>query len=211
MSSGVTRRTVLTADGTLYGVSSDYEMKKLASDVKQAGMGHYLTNKGEVKEINSGKTIAADCKAFAEHRYGRVIGVLKNDGSFSMGYTYLGEQEYYEKGLVYAKKDNVTTIVPGGICTKDKTFYRWVEDVRIGGYTMDPATGSFSQSYTLELKLNLVTKMPCVFFLMSIIQDNMMHIVHKQELLKLQRLVLLKMPTDVCGHSDCRILKVWEL
>ena len=158
VSSGVTRRTVLTADGTLYGVSSDYEMKKLASDVKQAGMGHYLTNKGEVKEINSGKTIAADCKAFAEHRYGRVIGVLKNDGSFSMGYTYLGEQKYYEKGLVYAKKDNVTTIVPGGICTKDKTFYRWVEDVRIGGYTMDPATGSFSQSYTLELKLNLVTK-----------------------------------------------------
>lgn len=38
---------------------------------------HYLTNDGEVKEIKSGKTIAADCKAFSEHRYGRVIGVLK--------------------------------------------------------------------------------------------------------------------------------------
>ena len=98
------KKDFLTADGTLYGVSSDYEMKKLASDVKQTGMGHYLTNKGEVKEINSGKTIAADCKAFAEHRYGRVIGVLKNDGSFSMGYTYLGGRNIMKRVLYMQKR-----------------------------------------------------------------------------------------------------------
>ena len=157
VSDGVTRRTVLTKDGTLYGVSSNYEKKKLASGVKQAGMYHYLTNNGEVKEIKSGKTIATDCKAFAEHRYGRVIGVLKNDDSFSMGYTYLGEQRYYEKGLTYGGKSNIKTIVPGGVCTKDNKFYRWVEEVKIGGYTLDPATGSFSQSYTLNLKLEYIT------------------------------------------------------
>lgn len=51
---GVTRRTVLASDGTLYGISSNYEMKELAKGVKQAGMLHYLTNDGEVKEIKSG-------------------------------------------------------------------------------------------------------------------------------------------------------------
>lgn len=154
---GVTRRTVLASDGTLYGISSNYEMKELAKGVKQAGMLHYLTNDGEVKEIKSGKTIAADCKAFSEHRYGRVIGVLKNDGVFTMGYTYLGEEKYYKKGLVYGELKNVKTIVPGGVCTKNGKFYRWVEDVEIGGYTMDPSKGSFSQSYTLNLKLELLT------------------------------------------------------
>lgn len=37
----------------------------------------YMTNSGEVKEIVSEKTIATDCKSFAEHRYATVIVVLK--------------------------------------------------------------------------------------------------------------------------------------
>ena len=165
VSSGVTRRTILTADGTLYGVTSNYERKELASGVKQAGMRHYLTNQGEVKEIESGKTIATDCKAFAEHRYGRVIGVLKNDDSFAMGYTDLGEQRYYEQGLIFGKKDNVKQIVPGGVITKDNTFYRWVEQIKMEqGVTTDPETGAFHQSYTLNLKLEYITnKAVCVF------------------------------------------------
>lgn len=157
VSDAVTRRTVLTTDGTLYGIFSNYKKEKIATGVKQAGMYHYLTTKGEVKEIKSGKTIATNCKAFAEHRYGRVIGILKNDDTFSMGYTFRGEQRYYEKGLVYGKKENVKTIVPGGICTKDNYFYRWAEDVKIEDYTMDPATGSFSQTYTLNLRLEYIT------------------------------------------------------
>lgn len=57
----------------------------------------YMTNSGEVKEIVSGKTIATDCKSFAEHRYATVIGVLKNDGSCYLGYTYLGDEASYKK------------------------------------------------------------------------------------------------------------------
>lgn len=158
VSSGATRRTILTADGKLYGVSSNYEKEELASGVKQVGTRHYLTNQGEVKEIESGKTISTDCKAFAEHRYGRVIGVLKNDDSFAMGYTYLGEKRYYEQGPIFAKKDNVKQIVPGGVITKDNTFYRWVEQIKMGqGVTTDPETGAFQQSYTLNLKLEYIT------------------------------------------------------
>ena len=68
-------------------MTTKYEKTVLATGVKQAGKAHYLTKSGEVKEIVGGKTIATDCKAFAEHRYATVFAVLKHDNSCYLGYT----------------------------------------------------------------------------------------------------------------------------
>lgn len=154
---GNTRRSILTADGTLYGVSTDYKKEVLAKGVKQAGKAHYMTANGEVKEIVSGKTIAADCKAFAEHRYATVIGVLKNDGSCYLGYTYLGEENAYKKGLGKVL-DNAKEVVAGGVCGEDNKFYRWKEEVVRKGY--DEAAwsrGEFIQYNDYVLSLDLIT------------------------------------------------------
>lgn len=157
LTAGNTRRSILTSDGTLYGVTTDYEKTVLAKNVKQAGKAHYMTAKGEVKEIVSGKTIATDCKSFAEHRYATVIGVLKNDGSCYLGYTYLGEQNAYQKGLS-KMMDGVKAVVAGGVCDNDNNFYRWKEEVIRKGY--DEAAwsrGEFVQYNDYELSLELMT------------------------------------------------------
>ena len=153
---GNTRRSILTADGTLYGVSTDYKKEVLATGVKQAGKAHYMTANGEVKEIVSGKTIATDCKSFAEHRYATVIGVLKNDGSCYLGYTYLAEENAYKKGLSKVL-DNAKEVVAGGVCDQDNKFYRWQEEVVRKGY--DEAAwsrGEFIQYNDYVLSLDLI-------------------------------------------------------
>ena len=155
---GYTRRSILTADGTLYGVTTKYEKQVLAKDVKQAGKAHYLTKSGEVKEIVGGKTIATDCKAFAEHRYATVIAVLKNDNSCYLGYTYLGAENAYSKGLSKVL-DNAKAVVAGGICGADNKFYRWKEEVIRMGY--DEAAwsrGEFIQYNDYKLSLELLTE-----------------------------------------------------
>lgn len=155
---GYTRRSILTADGTLYGVTTKYEKQVLAKDVKQAGKAHYLTKSGEVKEIVGGKTIATDCKAFAEHRYATVIGVLKNDNSCYLGYTYLGAENAYSKGLSKVL-DNAKAVVAGGVCGADNKFYRWKEEVIRQGY--DEAAwsrGEFIQYNDYKLSLELLTE-----------------------------------------------------
>ena len=155
---GYTRRSILTADGTLYGVTTKYEKQVLAKDVKQAGKAHYLTKSGEVKEIVGGKTIATDCKAFAEHRYATVIAVLKNDNSCYLGYTYLGAENAYSKGLSKVL-DNAKAVVAGGVCGADNKFYRWKEEVIRMGY--DEAAwsrGEFIQYNDYKLSLELLTE-----------------------------------------------------
>lgn len=154
---GYTRRSILTADGTLYGVTTKYEKQVLAKDVKQAGKAHYLTKSGEVKEIVGGKTIATDCKAFAEHRYATVIAVLKNDNSCYLGYTYLGAENAYSKGLSKVL-DNAKAVVAGGVCGADNKFYRWKEEVIRQGY--DEAAWSrdeFIQYNDYKLSLEFLT------------------------------------------------------
>lgn len=154
---GYTRRSILTADGTLYGVTTKYEKQVLAKDVKQAGKAHYLTKSGEVKEIVGGKTVATDCKAFAEHRYATVIAVLKNDNSCYLGYTYLGAENAYSKGLSKVL-DNAKAVVAGGVCGADNKFYRWKEEVIRQGY--DEAAwsrGEFIQYNDYKLSLEFLT------------------------------------------------------
>lgn len=157
LDAGYTRRSVLTADGTLYGVTTKYEKQVLAKDVKQAGKAHYLTRGGEVKEIIGGKTIATDCKAFAEHRYATVIAVLKNDDSCYLGYTYLAAENAYSKGLSKVL-DKAKAVVAGGVCGADNKFYRWKEEVIRKGY--DEAAwsrGEFIQYNDYQLSLELLT------------------------------------------------------
>ena len=157
LDAGYTRRSVLTADGTLYGVTTKYEKQVLAKDVKQAGKAHYLTSGGEVKEIIGGKTIATDCKAFAEHRYATVIAVLKNDDSCYLGYTYLAAENAYSKGLSKVL-DKAKAVVAGGVCGADNKFYRWKEEVIRKGY--DEAAwsrGEFIQYNDYQLSLELLT------------------------------------------------------
>ena len=136
LSPGETRRSILTADGTLYGVNNlTCEKTVLATGVKQAGKAHYMTADGTVKEIESGKVVAKDCAAFAEHRFAEVIGVLKKDGTLYLGYTYLAEYPgNYEKGLQKmtvdgGKTDKFKSIVACGAATEDNRFFRWHETV----------------------------------------------------------------------------------
>ena len=131
LSPGETQRSILTADGTLYGVNNlTCEKKVLATGVKQAGKAHYMTADGTVKEIDSGKVVAKDCTAFAEHRFAEVIGVLKKDGTLYLGYTYLAEYPgNYEKGLQKmtvdgGKTDKFKSIVACGAATEDNRFFR---------------------------------------------------------------------------------------
>lgn len=141
LSPGETQRSILTADGTLYGVNTlTCEKKLLARGVKQAGKAHYMTADGTVKEIESGKVVATGCAAFAEHRFAEVIGVLKTDGTLYLGYTYLAEYPgNYEKGLEKmtvdgGKTDKFKGIVACGAVTEDNRFFRWAETVTPMGY-----------------------------------------------------------------------------
>ena len=136
LSPGETQRSILTADGTLYGVNNlTCEKKVLATGVKQAGKAHYMTADGTVKEIDSGRVVATGCTAFAEHRYAEVIGVLKKDGTLYLGYTYLSQAPgNYEKGLQKmtadgGKTDKFKAVVACGAATEDNRFFRWKETV----------------------------------------------------------------------------------
>ena len=63
LGSGYTQRNIVTSDSTLYGVSSSYEKKQIATNVKKTTANHYLTKDGTVKELN-GKVVATDCVDF---------------------------------------------------------------------------------------------------------------------------------------------------
>lgn len=165
LSPGETQRSILTADGTLYGVNNlTCEKKLLATGVKQAGKAHYMTADGTVKEIDSGKVVATDCAAFAEHRYAEVIGVLKKDGTLYLGYTYLSQAPgNYEKGLQKmtvdgGKTDKFKGVVACGAVTEDNRFFRWAETVTPLGYDEAAfAQGLFIQYNDYKLSLELVT------------------------------------------------------
>lgn len=164
LSPGETQRSILTADGTLYGVNNlTCEKKVLATGVKQAGKAHYMTADGTVKEIDSGKVVAKDCSAFAEHRFAEVIGVLKTDGTLYLGYTYLAEYPgNYEKGLQKmtvdgGKTDKFKSIVACGAATEDNRFFRWAETVTPLGYDEEAwAQGIFVQKNDYKLSLEKV-------------------------------------------------------
>lgn len=165
LSPGETQRSILTVDGTLYGVNNlTCEKKVLATGVKQAGKAHYMTSDGAVKEIDSGKVVATDCAAFAEHRFAEVIGVLKTDGTLYLGYTYLSEAPgNYEKGLQKMTVDGGATdkfksILACGAATEDDRFFRWAETVTPMGYDeVAFAQGYFIPYNDYELSLEEVT------------------------------------------------------
>lgn len=165
LSPGETQRSILTADGTLYGINNlTCEKKVLATGVKQAGKAHYMTADGTVKEIDSGKTVATDCAAFAEHRFAEVIGVLKTDGTLYLGYTYLAEYPgNYEKGLQKVTVDNGQTekfksIVAGGAATEDNRFFRWDEKITELGYDENAMSmGQLIVKNDYQLVLTFVT------------------------------------------------------
>lgn len=164
LSPGETQRSILTADGTLYGVNDlTCEKKVLATGVKQAGKAHYMTADGTVKETDSGKVVATGCAAFAEHRFAEVIGVLKTDGTLYLGYTYLAEYPgNYEKGLQKmtvdgGKTDKFKSIVACGAATEDGRFFRWAETVTPMGYDEAAwAQGLFVPKNDYKLSLELV-------------------------------------------------------
>lgn len=164
LSPGETQRSVLTSDGILYGINNlTCEKKILAKGVKQAGKAHYMTSDGTVKEIDSGKTIATNCAAFAEHRFAEVIGVLKKDGTLYLGYTYLaGYPGNYEKGLQKmtvdgGKTDKFKSIVACGAATEDNRFFRWAETVTPMGYDEEAwARGEFIAKNGYKLFLEKV-------------------------------------------------------
>ena len=165
LSPGETQRSILTADGTLYGVNNlTCEKKVLATGVKQAGKAHYMTADGTVKETDSGKVVATGCAAFAEHRFAEVIGVLKTDGSLYLGYTYLSQAPgNYERGLQKmtvdgGKTDKFKAVVACGAATGDGRFFRWAETVTPMGYDeVAFAQGLFIPYNDYKLSLELVT------------------------------------------------------
>lgn len=164
LSPGETERSILTADGTLYGVNDLTDQKRvLATGVKQAGKAHYMTADGTVKEIDSGKVVATGCAAFAEHRYAEVIGVLKQDGTLYLGYTYLSEAPgNYAKGLQKmtvdgGKTDKFKAVVACGAVTEDGRFFRWAETVTPMGYDEEAwAQGIFIPRNDYKLSLEKV-------------------------------------------------------
>ena len=150
---GYTQRNIVTSDGTLYAVTSNDNKKVLATDAKKTYKNHYMTKNGEVKEIESGKVIATDCKDFAESYRPWTIGVIKNDNSFWLGYTYQGDAAAYKEGLS-KKLDNAKLVVPDAVVDANNTMYRWKETVEKGG--MDPNAwmmGYFTEKNTYTMSL----------------------------------------------------------
>ena len=72
----------------------------VATNVKKATANHYLARNGEASELTSGKTIATICVDIEESNDGLIIGILKNDGTFHIGFTYLSSAESYAKSIV---------------------------------------------------------------------------------------------------------------
>lgn len=154
LEAGYTRRNLVTADGTLYGITNKCEKSVLATGVAKTTKNHYMTTDGTVKTLD-GTVVVTDCKDLAEAYNDQVIGVLKNDNSFWMGYNYrvTGEPGFAE-GLV-KHLDNAQMVLPGAVWGGDGKFYRWHEDVIKGG--MDEGAwsrGEFVEynEYKLSLK-----------------------------------------------------------
>ena len=148
------QRNIVTADGTLYGVTTKYEKKTIATNVKKAIANHYLTNNGEVVELKGGKIIATNCVDIEESNDGLVIGILKKDGTFHMGYTYLAGEDSYAKGI-NKMLDNAKYIVPNAVIDKDNTLYRWDNETKMTGIDMDAfVNGEVISTY--ETKLSVI-------------------------------------------------------
>lgn len=147
----VSKRRIITADGTLFDVSlNTFEKTVVAKNVKKATTCHYLTNDGKVIEAENNKVIATDCKDMDESYIHSVIGVIKNDDTFWMGTSYLGDAKTYEKGL-QKKLDNAKMLVPDGVVDKDNTFYRWSETVFKSAMDENAwSEGKFVQDYELK-------------------------------------------------------------
>ena len=150
---GYTQRNIVTSDGTLYGVSSSYDKKTIATNVKKTTANHYLTKNGDVKEIKSGNTVATDCFNYEESNDGQVIGIIKNDKSFYLGYTCVEGGDGYKRGLT-KMLDNAKVVVPNGVIDGNNDFYRWDNKVTMTGIDMNAFySGQVKQSYSLELSI----------------------------------------------------------
>ena len=152
---GDTWRNILLKDGTLIAVGSGGRTRQIATDVKQTAKAHYLTNSGILYDIGTGDDLATGVKSFAEHRYGTVLGFIKNDNSFWMGYSYLSDlEDYMGKFTQKLKPGKAKTVVPCGVVDVDNNFYRWYEEVIGTGYDKE----AFDQGYYIqynEYKLDL--------------------------------------------------------
>ena len=168
---GDTWRNILLQDGTLIAVGSGGRTRNIDTDVKQIGKAHYLTNSGILYDIGTGDDLARGVKSFAEHRYGTVLGFIKNDNSFWMGYSYLSNlEDYMGKFTQKLKPGKAKTVVPCGVVDVDNNFYRWYEEVIGTGYDKEAFDkGYYIQynKYKLELKYltnNVVRVFPNEYF-----------------------------------------------
>lgn len=156
---GDTCRNILLKDGTLIAVGSGGRTWKIAANVKQTGKAHYLTNSGVLYDIATGDDLARGVKSFAEHRYGTVLGFIREDDSFWMGYSYLSNlEDYMGKFTQKLAPGKAKTVVPCGVVDVDNNFYRWYEEVVGTGYDKKAFDqGYYIQSNEYKLDLKLVT------------------------------------------------------
>ena len=156
---GDTWRNILLQNGTLIAVGSGGRTRNIDTDVKQIGKAHYLTNSGILYDIGTGDDLARGVKSFAEHRYGTVLGFIKNDNSFWMGYSYLSNlEDYMGKFTQKLKPGKAKTVVPCGVVDVDNNFYRWYEEVVGTGYDKEAFDkGYYIQYNEYKLKLKYLT------------------------------------------------------
>ena len=157
---GDTWRNILLKDGTLIAVGSGGRTRQIATDVKQTAKAHYLTNSGILYDIGTGDDLATGVKSFAEHRYGTVLGFIKNNNSFWMGYSYLSNlEDYMGKFTQKLAPGKAKTVVPCGVVDVDNNFYRWYEEVIGTGYDKEAFDkGYYIQCNEYKLDLKYLTK-----------------------------------------------------
>jgi len=174
ISPGYTQRLLLTEDGTLYGVSTKFEFATIAINVKKMTQDYYLTNDGILYQFD-GNIAATDVVDFDEYYDRTVYGVLKSDGSFYLGYTYLAGGDGYAAGL-QKMLDNGAMVVSCGVMDKNHVFYRWESTLISAAYDEHAfANGQFIQKYVHKLSLVKICTDPVRIFpheFLSKVSDN---------------------------------------
>lgn len=174
ISPGYTQRLLLTEDGTLYGVSTKFEFTTIAINVKKMTQDYYLTNDGVLYQFD-GNIAATDVTDFDEYYDRTVYGVLKSDGSFYLGYTYLAGGDGYAAGL-QKMLDNGAMVVSCGVMDKNHVFYRWESTLISAAYDEQAfLNGQFIQKYVHKLSLVKICTDPVRIFpheFLSKLADN---------------------------------------
>ena len=133
ISPGYEQRNLLCKNGDAYAVTTKGEKTLIANKVKKVTKAHYMTNDGQVKSVKDNTVVATDCKDYDESYNSDIIGIIKNDNTFWMGYTYLSTAEAYARGLT-KYLDDAKAVVRGGVTTSNNDFYKWTETLAQSKY-----------------------------------------------------------------------------